>query len=165
MEKLRIVSHNNGFYNKCCTDNYKWSFQIKSFSLVLDVRSIIIKTTEQISDPFCTAKQKTNQVWFRKSLCSFFGSLRVSIFYNISFHNVSMTIQEFDEKHKEEKKKKPSSSKKEGGSTSKANKSQEAAQEEDEDTRLRGFDRGLQVLLKSWSKYSCNNALLFSSVY
>ena len=70
-----------------------------------------------------------------------------------------MTIQEFDEKHKEEKKKKPSSSKKEGGSTSKANKSQEAAQEEDEDTRLRGFDRGLQVLLKSWSKYSCNNAL------
>ena len=68
-----------------------------------------------------------------------------------------MTIQEFDEKHKEEKKKKPSSSKKEGGSTSKANKSQEAAPEEDEDTRLRGFDRGLQVLLKSCSKYFCNN--------
>merc|ERR1712062_695935 len=54
-------------------------------------------------------------------------------------------IKEFDEKHKEEKKKKPSSSKKEGGSTSKANKSQEAAPEEDEDTRLRGFDRGLQA--------------------
>ena len=70
-----------------------------------------------------------------------------------------MTIQEFDEKHKEEKKKKPSSSKKEGGSTSKANKSQEAAPEEDEDTRLRGFDRGLQVLLKSWLTCICNNAL------
>ena len=73
------------------------------------------------------------------------------MFYNISFHNVSMKIQEFDEKHKEEKKKKPSSSKKEGGSTSKANKSQETAPEEDEDTRLRGFDRGLQVLLRSCS--------------
>merc|ERR1712141_181839 len=51
-------------------------------------------------------------------------------------------IKEFDSNHKDGKKKKAASGKSEEASTS---KSSEAKKGKTEDTRLRGFDRGLQA--------------------